>query len=103
MFEVGFSEVVLLIIVGLVVIGPEKLPTAIRTIGLWVGRFKRSYRDIRADIERELGADDIRRELHNEEVLRNLQSSQQELNNITHDISSTTSSLTALKNDIKEQ
>lgn len=85
MFEVGFGEVVLLFIVALLVLGPEKMPAAIRTAGLWLGRLKRSYNNIRADIEREIGADDIRRQLHNEEVMRSLNSSKEELAKLSRD------------------
>jgi len=79
MFDVGFSEVALLFIVTLLVFGPDKLPSLIRSAGLWIGRFKRSYQNMRADIERELGADDIRRQLHNEDIMRSLNSSKEEL------------------------
>ena len=86
MFEVGFGELVLLFVVALLVLGPEKMPAAIRTAGLWLGRLKRSYNNIRADIEREIGADDIRRQLHNEEVMRSLNSSKEELARISQDL-----------------
>ena len=86
MFEVGFGEIVLLFIVALLVLGPERLPQVIRTAALWIGRFKRSYQNIRADIEREIGADDIRRQLHNEEVMARLKSSGHELHQELQDI-----------------
>ena len=73
MFDIGFFELVLIAIVGLVVIGPEKLPTTIRTGALWFGRIKRSISEARQEVEKQLGADEIRRELHNETVLRNLE------------------------------
>lgn len=73
MFDIGFFELLLIAIVGLVVIGPEKLPTTIRTGALWFGRIKRSISEARQEVEKQLGADEIRRELHNETVLRNLE------------------------------
>lgn len=85
MFEVGFGEVVLLFIVALLVLGPEKMPPAIRMAGLWLGRLKRGYNNIRADIEREIGADEIRRQLHNEEVMRNLNSPKEEIERLRQD------------------
>lgn len=69
MFDVGFFELVLLGVVALLVLGPEKLPGAIRTTSLWVGRLRRSFNNIKQDIEREIGADDIRRQLRNEAIL----------------------------------
>lgn len=73
MFDIGFTELLLCLVVALVVIGPEQLPGTVRTVGLWIGRMKRSLRDTRNEIERQIGADDIRRQLHNEEVLENIE------------------------------
>lgn len=75
----GFFEILVIAIVGLVVIGPERLPETVRTIGLWLGRLKRSLRDTRTEIEKQIGADDIRRQLHNEEVMRSLESSRRQI------------------------
>jgi sec-independent protein translocase protein TatB len=61
MFDVGFSEIVLILVVALVVIGPEKLPKVARTLGLLTGRLQRYAASVKADVEREL---------HNEEILR---------------------------------
>lgn len=72
MFDIGFAELVLIFIVGLLVLGPERLPKAIRTLSLWLGRLRRSFTAIRDEIEREIGADDIKRQLHNESIMSNL-------------------------------
>ncbi|MEK1907196.1 MAG: Sec-independent protein translocase protein TatB [Pseudomonas sp.] len=70
MFEIGFSELLLVGLVALIVFGPERLPAAARTAGLWIGRLKRSFSVIKAEVEREIGADEIRRQLHNEQILQ---------------------------------
>jgi len=69
MFDIGFSELLLVGLVALLVLGPERLPGAVRTAGLWVGRLKRSFLAIKQEVEREIGADEIRRQLHNEQIL----------------------------------
>ncbi len=69
MFDVGFSELLLIGLVALIVLGPERLPVAARMAGLWLGRLKRSFGNLKAEVERELGADEIRRQLHNERIL----------------------------------
>lgn len=69
MFDIGFTELLLVGLVALVVLGPERLPGAVRTAGLWIGRAKRSFSTIKAEVEREIGADEIRRQLHNEHIL----------------------------------
>ncbi|MBC3347014.1 Sec-independent protein translocase subunit TatB [Pseudomonas sp. SWRI196] len=69
MFGISFTELLLVGLVALLVLGPERLPGAARTAGLWVGRLKRSFNAIKQEVEREIGADDIRRQLHNEHIL----------------------------------
>lgn len=69
MFDIGFTELLLIGLVALFVLGPERLPGAVRTAGLWIGRAKRSFANIKSEVEREIGADEIRRQLHNERIL----------------------------------
>ncbi len=79
MFDIGFSELLLIAVLALLVLGPERLPSAVRTISLWLGRLRRSFASIRQEIEREVGADEIRRQLHNESVMASLKESKQKL------------------------
>jgi sec-independent protein translocase protein TatB len=69
MFGISFTELLLVGLVALLVLGPERLPGAARTAGLWIGRLKRSFNAIKNEVEREIGADEIRRQLHNEHIL----------------------------------
>lgn len=80
MFDIGFAELLVIGVLGLLVIGPERLPGTVRTVALWIGRLRRSFSDIRSEIEREVGADEIRRQLHNESVLASLKESKDQLN-----------------------
>lgn len=73
MFDISFFELLVVGVVALIVIGPERLPGAIRTGALWIGRIKRSLAETRRELEKQIGADEIRRELHNEQVLHNLE------------------------------
>ncbi|MCA0893381.1 Sec-independent protein translocase protein TatB [Microbulbifer agarilyticus] len=77
MFDIGFFELLLIAVVGLVVIGPERLPDAVRTTVRWWTQIKQTLGSAKEELEREVGADDIRRELHNERVLKELRESQQ--------------------------
>lgn len=63
MFDVGFSELVVIGVVALVVIGPDRLPRAARTAGLWMGRARRFVSSVKADIERDLAADELKKTL----------------------------------------
>ena len=90
MFDIGFLELLMIAIIGLLVMGPERLPGAIRTGSLWLGRLRRSFHQIKADIEREVGADDIRQQLHNENILKDIERAEQDIsdgiNRITPDL-----------------
>lgn len=79
MLDISFFELLVIAVVALVVIGPERLPEAVRGVSLWIGRFKRSLRETRSELERQIGADDIRRQLHNEEVMQSLEKTRREI------------------------
>jgi len=61
MFDVGFSELIVIGIVALVVIGPERLPKVARTAGLLLGRVQRYVSDVKADISREMQLDELKK------------------------------------------
>jgi sec-independent protein translocase protein TatB len=54
MFDIGFLEIVIIAAIALVVLGPERLPRAARTAGMWVGRARRMVADVKSDIDREI-------------------------------------------------
>lgn len=89
MFDIGFSELVLTAVIALIVFGPEKLPQAARTAGLWIGRFRRVLADTRREVERELGADEIRRQLHNESIMKSLNESPQAIQRVLNETADT--------------
>jgi sec-independent protein translocase protein TatB len=61
MFDIGFSELLLIGVVALVVIGPERLPRLARTFGHLAGRLQRYVSDVKADINREMELEDLRK------------------------------------------
>lgn len=61
MFEIGFWELVLIGVVALVVIGPERLPGVARTVGRWVGRARQIVSTVRSEVERELQIEEMKR------------------------------------------
>ena len=61
MFDIGFSELVVIGVVALVVIGPERLPKTARTVGHLFGRLQRYVNDVKADINREMELDELRK------------------------------------------
>ena len=61
MFDVGFSEIVVIAVVALIVIGPERLPKVARTLGHLFGRMQRYVNDVKSDISREMEIDELRK------------------------------------------
>jgi sec-independent protein translocase protein TatB len=78
MLDIGFAELLVISALALFVVGPERLPSAIRSISLWLGRVRRGFEEIKSDVSREL---------HNEEVMRALKESRDEVQDLT-DVSS---------------
>jgi sec-independent protein translocase protein TatB len=79
MFGIDFSELMVCALVALVVIGPKRMPEAVRTTGLWIGRLKRSLHETREQVERQIGLEDVRRQLHTEEMMRTLDDMNEEI------------------------
>ena len=63
MFDIGFSELVFIAVVALVVLGPERLPKAARFAGLWIRRGRAQWHSVRSEFEREMAADELKRSL----------------------------------------
>ena len=98
MFNIHSTEILLIFIVALIVIGPDKLPTAVKTAGLWIGRFRRSFYKVKAEIERELNTDEIRRQLHNESVMAQIEDAKEKVNTVAKETESSVNSLVNTEN-----
>jgi sec-independent protein translocase protein TatB len=76
MFDVGFSELLVIAVVALLVLGPERLPKAARFAGLWVRRARAQWNSVKAEFERDLADEDLKRSLREtQEALRDAQAS----------------------------
>ena len=70
MFDIGFAELVIIGVVALLVVGPEKLPDTIRTASLYLNRIRRGFNEIKREVQQEL---------HNDSVMRDLRETGEEL------------------------
>jgi len=96
MFDIGFSEMIVIAVIALIVLGPEKLPRVARTAGHLLGRMQRYVNDVKADINREIELDELRKlqkEMQNtaqsiEQTVKNevnaVESQMQQLSDSTH-------------------
>ncbi|MEJ2214402.1 MAG: Sec-independent protein translocase protein TatB [Gammaproteobacteria bacterium] len=89
MFDVGFWELMLIGLVALVVIGPERLPGVARTAGKWLGKGKRMLTDVKAEIDQEIKAEELKQILEvqkqNKPLQEIIESASDSVNNIKQD------------------
>ena len=97
MFDIGFSEIMVVAVISLIIMGPERLPETVRTLSLWLGRVRQFVSSAREEIEDEVGIDEIRRQLRNEKIMRDLEKSKNELSVLAKDV--TDISRTDVKNE----
>ena len=102
MFDIGFSELLVIAVVALIVIGPERLPKVARTLGHLFGRMQRYVNDVKADISREMELDELKKMRSSmEDAARSFQSSvtdsvsdaEREMNRLAQDTQSAVDAL----------
>jgi len=108
MFDVGFSEMIVVAIIALIVLGPEKLPKVARTVGHLLGRMQRYVNDVKADINREIELDELRKLQQSmqetarsieQTVTQNVSSVESELNSVAQTAQSAVSNSSAQSAD----
>jgi sec-independent protein translocase protein TatB len=86
MFEVGFSEICMVALVALLVIGPEKLPKVARMAGFWVAKSKRMLASVKQEINEEFQAEELRQSLKNQTGINEFQKILDETSKDLHSI-----------------
>ncbi len=81
MFDIGFWELFLLFVLGLLVLGPERLPRVARTLGMWAGRARGYVRQLSNELDRELQTEELRRQF--KEANKAVQTSVNEFQSLT--------------------
>jgi len=77
MFDIGFPELLLVVLVGLVVVGPDKLPQAVKSITKSFRKVKTYLNQTLLELEKSVGMDEIRQDLHNENIIQSLKEDQE--------------------------
>jgi sec-independent protein translocase protein TatB len=107
MFDIGFAELLIIAVIGLLVLGPERLPGAIRSTAAVLGKLKHGFQAIKNEIEREVGVDEIRQQLHNESIMRNLEEANKTIQStadaVTGELNSLQSGLAETTSDKKTE
>ncbi len=101
MFDIGFTELLLVAVVGLIVVGPEKLPSTLRTGMGYFRQFKRSVSNIRHEVERELALDEWHDEFDEEKTQLRQSLGYDELQESFDSLKHETSAISAIKEDFE--
>ena len=72
MFEIGFPELLVIAAITLVVVGPERIPQLIKTVSIFLKRVRLYFENIKQEIEKEINADEIRAQIHNQSIMESL-------------------------------
>lgn len=81
MFDIGFSELLVVSVVGLIILGPERLPMAAKTAGLWIRKIRRSIQSVQREINSQLDQEEMQRSIKetNERIMRESANFEQEM------------------------
>lgn len=99
MFDVGFSELIMVGLVALLVIGPEKLPKAARIAGFWLGKTRSTLASVKAEIKQELHAEEMRQLMQQQSIADELQQAARDSEAALMDINSAVEALAETKID----
>ncbi len=103
MFDIGFWELVFIAIVALLVIGPDKLPAVARTAGVWVGRARNFVASVKADINQELKAEELKQMMEKQAELSEVQEIVDETKSTVDEVSKQDYALHAIRDRDQSQ
>ena len=101
MFDIGFWEMLLIGVLTMIIVGPEKLPGVARTAGRWFGKARRFIEGVKTEVEQEFDVTDLKRMLHNQEVqINELTQKLDNPNLLDEEIESITSSIYSIEDEV---
>ena len=86
MFDIGFWEISLILVLALIVLGPERLPGVAKKVGYWVGKGRRYIEGVKNEVSKELDSSELKRLLHNQGV--QIEELKNQVNQTSHDMKS---------------
>lgn len=104
MFDVGFWEILVILIVALLVVGPDRLPGLAREVGLWVRKIRGFVTNVRADIEQEFQADELRKLLNEQskEISQLKDMMKETEDSLRHEVEETSYLVKSIENEVKD-
>jgi sec-independent protein translocase protein TatB len=104
MFDVGFWEILVILVVALLVVGPDRLPGLAREVGLWVRKIRGFVTNVRADIEQEFQTDELRKLLNeqNKEISQLKSMMKDTEDSLRHEVEETSYLVKSIENEVKD-
>ena len=103
MFDIGFWELLLIAVMTMIIVGPEKLPGVAKTAGRWVGKTRRFIEGVKTEVEQEFDVTELKRMMHNQEVqINELTQKLSKPDILDEEIESITSSVYSIEDEITE-
>ncbi|ACL71319.1 twin-arginine translocation protein, TatB subunit [Thioalkalivibrio sulfidiphilus HL-EbGr7] len=104
MFDVGFWEILVILVVALLVVGPDRLPGLAREVGLWVRKIRGFVTNVRADIEQEFQTDELRKLLNeqNKEISQLKDMMKETEDSLRHEVEETSYLVKSIENEVKD-
>ena len=101
MFDIGFWELLLIAVMTMIIVGPERLPGVAKTAGRWVGKARRFIEGVKTEVEQEFDVTELKRMLHNQEVqINELTQKLDKPNILDEELESITSSVYSIEDEI---
>lgn len=85
MFDIGFSEIFLILVIALMVVGPERLPSLARKVGGFIGKAKRSFEHIKREVASEFETEELNKQLSKSNIFKETKEAAEELKNLIND------------------
>ena len=99
MLDIGFAELLLVCVIALLVLGPERLPEAIRTTSKLLHQLRSGFLNLKRELEKEIGTDEIKRDLHNNAIMHQLKETGADIDREVEDVRK---GLTDLQYDVNQ-
>ncbi len=87
MFDVGFSELFMIMVISLIVIGPERLPGVAKKFGKYIGKAKRTFENVKREVQSELETEELNKRLAENNILKD---TKKDLNEISEELKNVT-------------
>jgi len=101
MFDIGFSELFMIIVIALIVIGPERLPGVAKKVGRYVGKAKRTFESVKREVQSELETEELNKRLAENNILKDTKKELTDISDELKDIAKKSGDAISENKDLK--